>query len=350
MSKEKINETLPKEQRLGQIGINNQGLKMTIIKYKNSKDINVQFEDGTIVENRTYDSFKKGNIANLNYKHSLNLINDRIGEVSINNQGLKMIIIDYRSANDIDIQFERDKFIIRKKTYMEFKMGYIRHPNEYSDGVSISEKFMINVLRQLNIKFTTQLNKSIFTWCQNYKYDFYIPSLNMIIETHGVQHYQTSFKNLGAKTLKEEQKNDEYKKELALKNNINNYIIVDCRKSEFDWLKENVIKELSFYFDLSNIDWDVVWENSLKSLIWEVKRLYEEGYMDKEIAEILKINKKTVGRYKKQLGIKTKNELKQENLLKTKELLEKGYTIKQITKELNVDRATVYNYKKQLNL
>ena len=112
MSKEKINETLPKEQRLGQIGINNQGLKMTIIKYKNSKDINVQFEDGTIVENRTYDSFKKGNIANLNYKHSLNLINDRIGEVSINNQGLKMIIIDYRSANDIDIQFERDKFII----------------------------------------------------------------------------------------------------------------------------------------------------------------------------------------------------------------------------------------------
>ena len=37
MSKEKINEMLPKEQRLGQVGINNQGLKMTIIKYKNSK-------------------------------------------------------------------------------------------------------------------------------------------------------------------------------------------------------------------------------------------------------------------------------------------------------------------------
>ena len=61
-----INENLSKEFRLGQVGVNNQGLKMTIIAYRDCKDIDVQFEDGTIVENRQYGEFLKGTIANPN--------------------------------------------------------------------------------------------------------------------------------------------------------------------------------------------------------------------------------------------------------------------------------------------
>ena len=204
---------------------------------------------------------------------------------------------------------------------------------------------MWNVLKELNIEFKTQLNKKDFDWCQNYKYDFYIPSLNMVIETHGVQHYEKS--NRG-RDLEEEQLNDRLKKELALNNNIKNYVVVDCRKSELEWLKENTIKELDRYFNLSNIDWGLVWNNSLKNLVYEVKRLIEEGKTNKQIAEILDINEKTVRNYKKQLGIKTRDEIKQENLLRTKELVQQGKSTKEIAEILGITVTTVNVYKREL--
>ena len=42
--------------------------------------------------------------------------NDRVGESTINNQGLKMTIIKYNKSNDIDVEFE-DGYISRNKKY-----------------------------------------------------------------------------------------------------------------------------------------------------------------------------------------------------------------------------------------
>ena len=335
----------PMENRIGETKKNNQDLIMTIIVYRNSMDIDVQFEDGTIVENRIYGNFLKGAIANPNYKNSR--IIDRVGETNTNNQDLKMTIIAYRDCKDIDVQFE-DGTIVENRQYDGFLKGTIANPNVLSDGISIPEKFMISILKQLNIEFITQLNKSTFKWCQNYKYDFYIPSLNMVVETHGGQHYERGFESCNGKTLKKEQENDRLKKELALNNNIKNYVVVDCRKSELEWLKENTIKELDRYFNLSNIDWGLVWNNSLKNLVYEVKRLVEEGYNNKQIAEILDINEKTVRNYKKQLGIKTRDEIKQENLLRTKELVQQGKSTKEIAEILGITVTTVNVYKREL--
>lgn len=50
--------------RLNETRINNNGEEMRIIRYGNRNDIDVQFDDGTIVENRRYDAFKKGDIKN----------------------------------------------------------------------------------------------------------------------------------------------------------------------------------------------------------------------------------------------------------------------------------------------
>ena len=63
MSK-KINENLSKEFRLGQVGINNQELKMTIIAYRKYIDLDVQFEDGTIVYHKAHINFKRGEVKN----------------------------------------------------------------------------------------------------------------------------------------------------------------------------------------------------------------------------------------------------------------------------------------------
>ena len=53
-----------KDGRLGEIGHNNNGEEMKIVRYGNSMDIDIQFEDGTIVEHRTYFEFKKGSLKN----------------------------------------------------------------------------------------------------------------------------------------------------------------------------------------------------------------------------------------------------------------------------------------------
>jgi hypothetical protein len=50
--------------RLGEIKYNKEKEKMIIINYKKADDIDVEFEDGTIVKNKTYTLFSKGQIFN----------------------------------------------------------------------------------------------------------------------------------------------------------------------------------------------------------------------------------------------------------------------------------------------
>ncbi len=132
------------------------------------------------------------------------------------------------------------------------------------DGVSYPEKFISSIFEQLNINYVYQLTHKYFKWIGKFRYDFYIPEKNMIIEVNGMQHYLNNNGWTNAVN------NDSEKYELAIKNNIKNYVYIDARYSEFDWLKENAIKSLSSYFDLSNINWKLCGENANRSLMLEV--------------------------------------------------------------------------------
>lgn len=109
-----------------------------------------------------------------------------------------------------------------------------------SDGKSYPEKFTFSILQQLNVLFETQ---KMFKWSQNKRYDFYIPSINCIIETHGRQHYHEGFNSISdkARNLIEEQNNDKLKRQLAINNKIENYYIIDCSESSCEYIKQNVI-------------------------------------------------------------------------------------------------------------
>ena len=120
------------------------------------------------------------------------------------------------------------------------------------DGFSYPEKIMCNLLKQLNVEFEIQYCPN---WSNKKRYDFYIPSENTIIETHGRQHYEESGKKR-RRSLEEEQINDKYKHELALKNGVNRYIIIDCKSPILTYIKDNIFKsELNKLYDLSKIDW-----------------------------------------------------------------------------------------------
>lgn len=56
------------------------------------------------------------------------------------------------------------------------------------DGYSYPEKFVLSMLSQIGVKFHFQASRKLLPWCLNYKYDFLIEDLKILIETDGEQH------------------------------------------------------------------------------------------------------------------------------------------------------------------
>jgi len=176
-----------------------------------------------------------------------------------------------------------------------------------SDSISFPEKTMFNILEQLKLDFQTQLNKSKFQWCDKYKYDFYFEYNNeqYVCEVHGIQHYeQTNRKN--SRTLDEEQENDRVKKQLALANGIKeeNYIVVDCRYSELEFIKNNkdgiLNSKLNELFDLRMVNWLKCEEFALSNRLKEACDLWNSGiHSSTKIGTRMKIHGATIIRYLK---------------------------------------------------
>lgn len=103
--------------RIGEKKLMKCGMIAEIIEATCWEGIIVKFEDGYI-KNSNYGNFKTGAILNPNAK-------SRLGEININNQGLKMKIIKYNGCMDIDVEFE-DGYITYNTRYSLFKKGSIK--------------------------------------------------------------------------------------------------------------------------------------------------------------------------------------------------------------------------------
>jgi len=182
--------------------------------------------------------------------------------------------------------------------------------NKCSDGKTYPEKFMFNVLEQLQYKFIPQLTKATFKWCDNYRYDFYIDNINCIIETHGIQHYKET-KGIWDK-LQAIQENDKIKEQLAIENNIKNYIVLDCRKSDLDWIKNSIMKRDQnnpnqqclaeiLNFKEEDINWLKCHEFACNSLVKVVCDYWNSGIESTvNISKILNMHNSTIRKYLKQ--------------------------------------------------
>lgn len=159
------------------------------------------------------------------------------------------------------------------------------------DTISYPEKTMICLLLQLGIDFVHQYSKKYCDWCNRFIYDFYIPSLNTIIETHGEQHYTNSIR--GRKI----ENHDTTKRDLAIQNGISHYIEINCSKSEFDYIRNNILNSnLQDIINLSVIDWDKCFNDSLKPIIFSIISDWNNGLSIKELANKYKLNKETIRR------------------------------------------------------
>ena len=167
-------------------------------------------------------------------------------------------------------------------------------PNCTSTSMRYPERLMYHFLKETNIEFIRQKS---FEWSENKVYDFFIPSFSSIIETHGEQHYNGGFSSYGGRTLEEEQENDMHKQNLATTHGIDNYLVIDCRTSNFEYIKNNIINsKLSDLIDLNLVDWHKINLNSQASMNVDILNYWNAGLSLKEIIEETKISRNTVSK------------------------------------------------------
>ena len=196
----------------------NNGMLAKIIVYRHFNDIDVQFENGTIITHKSYGNFKKGTIGNPNYNYYYrNDNNFRLGETKIMNNGMIAKIIVYRTYSDIDIEFE-DGTICYNKTYRDFKKGEIGNPNyTLMNSVSINELICAFYLEQIGFKKKKNMKK-----LNGKELDLYHANLNgckIGIEYDGYKHSK---------------KKDLEKNKLCKKNNIKLYRIRESYLSKLN--------------------------------------------------------------------------------------------------------------------
>ena len=180
--------------------------------------------------------------------------------------------------------------IVKDKIIRKVCSDGLKCPSCY-DGISYPEKFMSCVFNELGI---VPKRDSGTSWSGKKRYDFYVEEFSLIVETHGMQHYSKRH-GFHVSNNRDEKLNDEYKKNLAIENGIEHYIELDCRISDFNYIKNSVINsELVNIFDMSLVNWDNVKIGSLKSLMIKACYLYNSGISSaNKIAEMLNIDRST---------------------------------------------------------
>lgn len=106
---------------------------------------------------------------------------------------------------------------------------------------------------------------------------------------------------LSNKTLKDVIENDIRKEEIATSNGIQNYIILDCRYSNADWIKNSIMhSELPnlFGFNVADIDWNLCDKFASGN---RIKMVCDDFYSKKlfidELAEKYKVSKQSIINY-----------------------------------------------------
>lgn len=287
---------LLKEQRIGMTKMMHNKLEATIIKYNTSTDIDVQFEDGVIVENKTYQEFKHGSIRHP-YIHTTNKVGiemqkQRMHQSQQMNNGMVAEIIQYKNAHDVSIQFE-DGTVAEHVSYRTFMSGGISHPNIQSTLINSLQEFAIRYyLSQLGFRKIEQGEWKSQGFGKQ-ELDFYHDQKHIAIEYDGGLHRQ-------ADAIERDRRKDEKCKKLGIvlyrlrdpslpilqDGSSINYIldkaktirsgIIDCKKELIEILEKHDIAH-------DNIDIDFCRDSD--AIVSEYNSTYVNYYSNKRIGE-----------------------------------------------------------------
>lgn len=279
---------------------NRSKFKTTISLKENQKYINTSSQLIFLCDNCDEFSSSWHNISG--YKNC-NVCRGKVGIATTHPHLVKYFVnnressyLSYGSHKFVSLQCP-DCMLIKK---MQLKKLSLRgfNCNRCGDGFSIPNKFLYSLFKELNLNLNLKTEKSFKN--SIYRYDLYVESdtQSYTIEAHGIQHYKESnlFENLS-----KQKSTDKIKREFSDSLNYI-HIEIDCRLSEFEYLKEQFIKSLTPYFNLSNINWIKIYNYCTKSLLIEscnIRKSSNNTISPNEIAKELNINNITVRKYLK---------------------------------------------------
>lgn len=179
-----------------------------------------------------------------------------------------------------------------------------------SNNISIGERLLSIILNDNNIEYEHQ---KWFDDCRNnngnpYYYDFYLPKQHKIIEVHGEQHYSVS-KTSRWKTLEENKKNDNLKKQYCLSHDID-YSVIDARNSDLLFILNSIKKELPYNIRFKSKEYykDKLQDSKVIPFFNEIVKKYSEGYSIKGLSRYYSISEHKVVSIAKRAGVYTKRD------------------------------------------
>lgn len=139
------------------------------------------------------------------------------------------------SGKEVEFQCQFCGNVKKLKITTVSRRGHIQC-NQCCDHFSYPNKFVYSALKQICPDVKCEV---VFKWSDKKRYDLYSEKYNLIIENQGGFHYENNSKNMKMYNTSFSQihNNDIYKKNLALNNGIVNYVVLDCKKSESEYIK-----------------------------------------------------------------------------------------------------------------
>lgn len=234
------------------------------------------------------------------------LIEKGINDISTTNKKMFDMLVDKNFGyTHCDTSQEKTNFICENCKKIIYTSPYsvkhygLRCPNCH-DGFSYGEKFISTLLTEIDIPYIYQYTSKYAEWCGNYKYDFYIPSVDCIIEVQGLQHYaDCSWCNY--ETV---HSNDLEKKKIA-KDHVKYYVQLDVRKSTLNYIRTSILRSelddiLQLYFHEHEFSWKHIHEKALSSILYDIVDKYNTYTDDvSELSKLFKISKTTIVSYLK---------------------------------------------------
>ena len=221
-----------------------------------------------------------------------------------------------------------------------------------NDKISFPNKFIYHLFDQLKEDidyFNTEFQPD---WLKPYRYDLYfeINNKKYAIEMdggvgHGNKKYKSNEKDIDG--LKRDIEKDRISKENEV-----TIIRIDCLKSDFEYIKNNVNKCLNNIINLSTIDWDLLELKCLSNFTKEICECYNKTLSLKETAKLLNISNGTIinaldkgNKFGWCSYIKLKDQ-KQTNIEKCIKIIDENpeYSVKDVANCLNLKYTTVLDY------
>lgn len=209
-----------------------------------------------------------------------------------------------------------------------------------SKSISYPELFMASYLKVKGISFETQVK---YDDLPNRRFDFKIElnNKNILIETHGNQHYSNISKKWG---FSDTIKSDSEKRKFCYNRGIE-LIELDCRISSFEYIEKNINNNET----LPNIDLEDV--EKIKNFIeknkkYDVKKIieqYKQGYSTLEIGEFHNVSDNIILSVlkKAKTPIRSSHKLSAEEYNYLIEDYMNGETMKNIASKYRITRSAV---------